>query len=206
MKIETIVLGAIQTNCYLVSAENAALVIDPGEYDPRAAAFLKENAACQRLILLTHSHYDHICGAPRLREETGVPIAVGARDAAALGDPAASLSDYFGGAHTPFAPDRTLSDGETVTVGTLTLEVLETPGHTPGGVCFLAGDVLFSGDTLFADSVGRTDFPGGDTPALLRSLSRLSALGDGVRVYPGHGGETTVGHEKRCNPYMRASR
>ena len=202
-KIKVLPVTELYTNCYLVSADNAALVIDPGEYTDEAADFLNRNPSAEKLILLTHAHFDHIGGADRLRRETGASVAIGCNDAAALSDSEKNLSAGFGFPIKPFSADILLKNGEKFNVGELEITALETPGHTPGGMCFLAESSLFSGDTLFAGSVGRTDFPGGDTRALINSLKTvISALPDGIAVYPGHGGSTTLAAEKRCNPYM----
>lgn len=203
MKIKVLPVTELYTNCYLVSADNAALVIDPGEYTDEAADFLNRNPSAEKLILLTHAHFDHIGGADRLRRETGAKVAIGCNDAAALSDSEKNLSADFGFPINPFSADILLKNGEKFNVGELEITALETPGHTPGGMCFLAESSLFSGDTLFAGSVGRTDFPGGDTRALINSLKTVtSALPDSIAVYPGHGGSTTLAAEKRSNPYM----
>lgn len=203
MKIEVLPVTELYTNCYLVSAGGAAIVIDPGEYNAAAAEFLKRDTAAERLILLTHAHFDHIGGAARLRRETGAEIAIGFKDAPALADPQKNLSARFGYASEPFSADILLKDGEKFTVGELEITALETPGHTPGGMSYLAENALFCGDTLFEGSVGRTDFPGGDTRALLNSLKTvISPLPDSIKIYPGHGNATTLADEKYCNPYM----
>lgn len=203
MKIETISVTPLETNCYLISEKNAAVVIDPGEYSLRAADFLRKNESCERLIILTHAHFDHIGGAARLREETDTPIAIGAGDFDALSDPVLNLSAGFGMPVEPFSADIALHDGELLKTGDIEFKIIETPGHTRGGICLLAENALFSGDTLFAGSVGRTDFPGGNTAALLRSVKeRIAVLPNMTRVYPGHGEPSSIEAEKRSNPYL----
>ncbi len=196
-------LGLIKTNCYLVESPGAAVVIDPGFQTQETVDFLAANAAKERMILITHSHFDHIGGAPALREVTGVPIGIGKGDSAALADPAKNLADRFHAHFAPFVADRTFADGETVQVGDLSFRVIETPGHTVGGVSYLLDGVLFSGDTLFEGTVGRTDFPGGDFKALKKSLRRLMTLDGEVRVLSGHGDETTIARERQTNLFLR---
>lgn len=195
-------VGAYQANCVILSDENGSLaVIDPGDEAPRLLARLQESGETVVAILLTHAHFDHLLAVRELQEATGAPLYVHAADAAALTDAELSLIPP---SRLPYSltADRLLSDGDTVTVGELVLEVLHTPGHTPGSCCYRCGDLLVTGDTLFRGSVGRTDFPGGSTAALFNSLRRLAALPETLRVIAGHGEETTLGRECRCNPYL----
>lgn len=201
MEIRKIVLGEIEVNCYLLSTENAAVVIDCGYYSKEAEDFLNNNSSKERLIILTHGHFDHIGGAPLLREKTGVKIAVCEHDAEALKDPYLSYAAQFRQEITPFTADILLEDGETLKVGDINFKVLNTPGHTSGSICLLCGKILFSGDTLFCESVGRTDI-GGNWGELKKSLAMLMKLDD-VTVYSGHGPTTTIKHEKKFNPYIQ---
>lgn len=203
MKIKTLHLGLIKTNCYLISTEKAAVVIDPGFDRPGTLEFLNENADKQRLILLTHAHFDHIGGAEALREKTGVQIGIGAPDAEGLSDTKLNLSDMFHAKINPFKPDFTYENGDKITVGDIEFKVISTPGHTAGGVSYLTEDKLFSGDTLFENSIGRTDFPGGDLKVLKRSVEKLFALPPETKVFPGHGYSTTIAREKEYNIFVR---
>ena len=202
MEIRALHLGLIKTNCYLISTDKAAAVIDPGFKTEITADFLKANEGKARMILITHAHFDHIGGAEALRNETGVEIGIGELDAPALKDTELNLSDKFHAHILPFSADRTFCDGEKFSIGDIDFEVILTPGHTVGGVSYLSGESLFSGDTLFAGAVGRTDMPGGSLKALKISLKRLTALPNETKVYPGHGDFTTVGYEKENNMFV----
>lgn len=199
MEIKVVHLGILRTNCYLISSDRAAVVIDPGLRDPKITNFLLDAKDKERLILITHAHFDHIAGAPDLREKTGVPIGVGVDDSDALSDPHENLSGRFYPKFPSFKADRTFEDGDIVTVGDLSFQVIKTPGHTVGGVSYLIENALFSGDTLFEGTVGRTDFPGGDIGALKKSVKKLLALDPDTVVYPGHDGFTTIGRERMSN-------
>ncbi len=203
MEIKRIPLGDIQVNCYLVAGESGALLIDPGFFAPEIEEFLNENAGKERLILLTHAHYDHIGAAERLREATDVKIAVGEYENSFLSDPDVNLSRMFGYKLNPFSADILLKDGETLQVGDICAGVMHTPGHTSGGVSFLIGNILFSGDTLFYHSIGRTDFPTGDYGVLSKTVKKLYELDGNTAVLSGHGPETTIAEEKNNNPYIR---
>lgn len=195
-------VGALQANCWLLWDEQKnALLIDPGDEAPRLLHALRERDLTLKAILLTHVHFDHMMAVPALQETTGAPLMVHAGDAPALTDGELSLT-IWQGIPCLLTADRLLQEGDTVTVGDMELAVLHTPGHTPGSCCYRCGDDLFAGDTLFAGSVGRTDFPGGDRMAQRESLRRLAALPDTVRVLSGHESATTIGYEKYHNPYM----
>ena len=195
MKLETMVLGPLATNCSILWDEQTkdAAVIDPGASGQKIADFLTASGLTLRMILLTHSHYDHIGGLRQLHELTGAPVWVSTADST---DPAEMT-------HGRLIFTNTYDDGDELTLGSIKIHVIATPGHTPGGVCLLAGDWLFSGDTLFAGSCGRTDFRGGDQQAMLASLRRLGQLPGNLRVLPGHMEESTLDAERQYNPWMR---
>lgn len=207
MKLYVKPVGTIGTNCYIVVDESGkCAVIDPGAQDEKLIDFLQVHNFKPEYILLTHGHYDHI-GAVKsiLSKYDDCKLAIGKNDAEQLSDVTKSLAtsrtmdekDYI------MAPDLLLADGDQLTVGSLTFSVIDTPGHTRGGVSYLCGDLLFSGDTLFCGDVGRCDLYGGDFATLQESLKKLAALKGDYRVLPGHGPESTLDSERAQNPYMR---
>lgn len=211
MIIRRFVVGGLETNCYLVGCTKTkeALIIDPGfNRKTEAEAILKEidrHSLHVRFIVNTHGHPDHISGNGALKETTGAPILIHEYDAPMLTDSAESPFRMFGlNAFSPPA-DRTLRDGDAIRVGDIALVVLHTPGHSQGSICLLGDDMVFTGDTLFAGSIGRTDLPGASYKEIMRSLkSKLITLADSVKVYPGHGPTSTIGEEKRCNPFLQS--
>lgn len=206
MEVKFLLTGHLATysNCYGILTEKAAIVVDPGRYTLEIAQFLKNNADKTRLILITHAHYDHIGGALQLRKETGVKIAIGKNEEFALSDRAFNLSGRFTPEIPAFNANYTIEDEEEFTVGDVTVKAFETPGHTVGGMCYLINDCLFSGDMLFYETVGRADLPGGNVSDMKESLDRMMWLfSDEIKVYSGHGEATTIGHERKHNPYLR---
>ncbi len=205
MNIRQVPLGDLDTNCYIVwDAAGNALVIDPADSAEYILSVLRQGDLTLQAVVLTHAHFDHMLAAGSLCQTSGAPLYVGAADEPALSDPRRNLSSLFtNGTPVTLTADRLLREGDVLTVGQLSFTVLETPGHTPGCICLLGKGVLFSGDTLFCGSIGRTDFPGGDVPAMMASLHRLTELPEDTVVYSGHGPATTVGREKQTNPYLR---
>lgn len=202
MQIKRQILGEVQTNSYFLENEDVRIIVDPAECTNEMVEFLN-SAEAEKLILLTHAHFDHIKGAKELSILTNTKIAVYELDANATSNPSLNLSAYFGVECAPFSADILLKDNEILTFGKTEIKVIHTPGHTVGSACFLIGDILISGDTLFQFSIGRTDFPGGSFDTIKKSLKRLLTLDDNIKVYSGHGDATTIGKERKRNPYLK---
>jgi glyoxylase-like metal-dependent hydrolase (beta-lactamase superfamily II) len=204
MHIETLVVGYVKTNCYIVYDDSGnAVVIDPGENARAILDFLDRNSLKLRYIFLTHGHFDHILAVPDLKDATGAKVVISEADAACLQYPEKSLAGYFRKKHRPVTPDMLANDGDTFEAGEMKFTYLLTPGHTPGSAVIMSGNVLFTGDTLFEDDCGRCDLPGGDYSEMLRSLRRLYALEGDYDVYPGHDVKTTLSRERIHNVNMR---
>lgn len=212
MIIRQMAVGPIQANCFILGCEETreAVVIDPGDDIDRILTTLAEDRLTVVHIIDTHGHFDHVGANKRLKEVTGADIQIHSADAPMLTQLSASAAAWGLAAENSPTADRLLEDGDTITFGTHTLSVLHTPGHTLGGICLYteyteAGapkKAVFVGDTLFAGSIGRTDFPGGNFDTLISSIrTKLFTLDDGVKVYPGHMNNTTIGVEKRTNPF-----
>lgn len=202
MILRALAVGPMAANCYVVGCDRTkeAAVIDPGGDAMAIFRVITRDGLTVRCIINTHAHVDHIAANSEMKRLTGAELLIHELDAASLKNPVRNLSLLSPLAIRGTAADRTLRDGDVVAAGDLKLEVIHTPGHTPGGISLRCGDALFTGDTLFSGSVGRTDFPGGSFEALLRSLRRLLDLGD-LNVYPGHGPFTTLAAERAENPF-----
>jgi hydroxyacylglutathione hydrolase len=201
-------VGPIATNCYILTDKNGnAAVVDPGDEAPKIIALLRQHDLTPRKILLTHGHFDHIGGVKGLvREYPEIEVCIGKNDVLMLNRGIAHLAwaAYLkAGDYADLRADLQVVQDDEIAVGELTFRVLDTPGHTRGGVCYLCGKYLFSGDTLFLREVGRTDLEGGDYPTLLGSLRRLNALPGDYTVLPGHDDPTTLDAERLHNPYMK---
>ncbi len=205
MLVETLAVGPLQVNCYLVACPrtNHALVIDPGDEGDRILEMIDKLGLKVKMVVNTHGHFDHVGANHQVLAATGVELCmhrddlpllkVAAKQAAGYGLPAVQSPD----------PKRFLENGDLIEVGDLSFEVIHTPGHSPGGICLYGEGHLFSGDTLFAGSIGRTDLPGGDMKQLLSHIrSQLMVLPDATVVHPGHGPESTIGREKTVNPFL----
>lgn len=205
MTLRTLCLGELDTNCYIVWDDNRiAMVVDPADDADKILSVIQSEKLSVAAVVLTHVHFDHLLAAEELCAATGAPLCIGKGDEDALSDPIRNLSGVFQMcAPVRLKTDKLLSDGDILKVGDLSFTVLETPGHTPGCICLMGENVLFAGDALFYDSIGRVDFPGSDVPSMIASLRRLAALPADMRLYSGHGPETTIGRELTCNPYLQ---
>ncbi|HEX5138338.1 MAG TPA: MBL fold metallo-hydrolase [Planctomycetota bacterium] len=205
MLVETIVTGPFQENTYLVAAGKGqpCVLIDPGDEADRIAARIEELALEPEIILNTHGHLDHIGAVPALRARYGIPFAIHPDDRFLLEDVEAQAAMFGLAGYEDPVVDRDLVPGETVEAAGLRFEVVHTPGHSPGHVAFLVDGAAFGGDCLFAGSIGRSDLPGSDPADLRRTLHEVFlSWPDATRVYPGHGPATTIGRERRGNPFL----
>ncbi|MCX5702409.1 MAG: MBL fold metallo-hydrolase [Candidatus Omnitrophica bacterium] len=206
MILETLCLGSMQVNCYVLASEagGQAIIIDPGAEEDKIKRILMRHKLKPAFIINTHGHIDHIgCD-----DEFGVPVYVHRQDAPMLKDPGVNLSAFLISPFSVKSKINPLEDKEKIELGKISLEVIHIPGHTPGGICLLmhkpSNKILFTGDSLFFQGIGRTDFPGADEGILIESIKeKLFKLSDDTVIYPGHGPSSTIGEEKKNNPFLR---
>lgn len=206
MKIIAMEVGVIGTNCYVVINEEQkkGVVIDPGGDADQILEKIKQKGITIEAIFLTHGHSDHIMAVDEVREITGAKVYISEADADMLTKASSNLSVYMGAGREFKAADEFLIDGETITAAGLKFQVVATPGHTKGGICLLCGDTVFCGDTIFSESIGRTDLPGGSYSQILHSIkTKIMVLPDEMKLLPGHGPATTIGWERRRNPFLQ---
>lgn len=210
MKIDCLILGSYQTNCYILRKNSSAgdcLIIDTGLEADELVDFLRVNKLNPIAVILTHGHADHIIGLQLLRQSYhNIKVYIHKLDAGMLTAEVSNLSELTGRPFSTGSADFFLEEGGTIELAGIKLKAFHTPGHTPGGICLYSGDegIVFVGDTLFADSIGRTDFPGGSMARLIKSIKqKLLTLPDETVVYPGHGPATTIAQEKAYNPYLK---
>ncbi|MGQ9726648.1 MAG: MBL fold metallo-hydrolase [Candidatus Bathycorpusculaceae bacterium] len=209
MHVRMFTVGELLTNCYVVSCEQTreALIIDPGFDDIIEAGkifkFISDESLKLKFVLNTHGHPDHTCGNGVVKEKFNVPILIHEFDAPMLGERGKMVADFLVFRNFSPKPDMLVHEGDLVKFGKIILRVMHTPGHSRGGISLLGYKEVFTGDTLFLGSIGRTDFPEGSEPDMMMSLKKLATLPDHFIVYPGHGPITTIGEEKRNNPFLQ---
>lgn len=205
MLLMRLVVGPLQVNCFIIADEKTreAVVIDPGDDAPDILRIVREKGLTVRYIVNTHGHFDHVGANREIKEATGAQILIHEEDAAVMAS-APQHSAVFGMTAKASPPaDRYVRHGDVISAGEVALKVLHTPGHSPGGICLLEQGMVFTGDALFAGSIGRTDFPGGDLLTLLGSIRKnLMSLPDDTKVFSGHGPASTIGDEREENPFL----
>ena len=206
MIIETLKLGSYGANCYIVGSEKSkdVMIIDPGAESSKIKNIIKTKSYNPKFILLTHGHGDHIGGAKDLKKEFNIPVYIHKKDGNMLKDERLNFTKMMYKNGITLNADKFLEDGDKITLDNMKFEVLYTPGHTPGGISIKHKDIVFTGDTLFKGSIGRTDFPGGSYDQLIKSIKeKLLVLDEKTVVYPGHEGKTTIKYEKENNQFLK---
>ena len=205
LTIRSFAVMPFDENCYVVSDDTGeGVVIDPGGMAKEILAYIREKKLSIQAVLDTHGHCDHIGANDAIRDETGAPLYIHKADAPMLSDMRLNLSAFMGFKALSRPAEHLLSEGDKISFGQSELEVIHTPGHTVGGVCFVGDGVVITGDTLFAGSIGRSDFPGGSEVELIGNIKKkLLALPDEMKVYSGHGPSSEIGWERQCNPYLQ---
>jgi hydroxyacylglutathione hydrolase len=206
MKIIKLEVGNLGTNCYIIYCETSreAAIVDAGGNADEIMRLVRQEKLLVKYIINTHGHADHIMGLAEVKAATGAPVLIHEADDEMLTNAALNLSGFMGAKISAAAADQTLVAGDVIEFGTVKLTVRHTPGHTPGGICLVGEGIVLSGDTLFAESIGRTDFPGGSYQQLIDSIQeQLMTLPDDTKVLPGHGPDTTIGWERKMNSFIQ---
>ncbi len=209
LKLETLVVSPFEVNCYLVwnPGDNSGVIIDPGDEDELIIERVEKAGFQPKAVLLTHGHGDHIGAVKPVKEHFNIPLYIGKEDASMLSSPSENVSAVFGYKVVCPPAEHLVADGDVIGFGDLKFTVIFTPGHTRGGVCYFVDRFLFCGDTLFQNSVGRTDLPGGNYETLIDSIDRkLLTLPDDIICFPGHGPSTSIGEERHNNPFISGRR
>ena len=206
LELQKCILGPVYTNCYFLKNKTTGemIVIDPADFPEKIYEKVIQMGGKPAAILLTHGHFDHIMAAQAMKEKYNIPIYACRQEEEMLREPSVNMTSHYG-KNCSIIPDVLLNDLEVFQVAGFTIQIIHTPGHTKGSCCYYIEeeDVLFSGDTVFYGSVGRTDFPGGSTADIVRSLHKLvDSLPEETEVFPGHDASTTIGYEKRYNPFV----
>ena len=203
-KIDTIVVGKLQTNCYIVQSKGQATIVDAGDEPERIMRFVKDIKATPTSIIATHTHFDHVLGVDAIRKALKIPFLIHRDDLPMLKSMQSRVRQFMGfEVAPPPRVDGYLRDGDDINVGDEKIRIIHTPGHSPGSISLNGNGYVLTGDALFNQSIGRTDLPGGDLKTLIDSINeKLFKLGDDTIVYPGHGPETTIGDERLANPFV----
>ena len=204
MNIHTIVVGRLQTNCYVLQSNSTGLVVDPGDEPERILRFLNDIAVKPTYLVATHTHFDHVLGVEAVRAKLKIPFLIHHDDLSMLESMQSRVHQIMGlSVPPPPKVDQFLINGESIAFGEDKVKVIHTPGHSPGSISLAGQGFVLTGDALFNQSIGRTDLPGGDFDALVHSITdHLFKLDDDTIVYPGHGPETSIGDEKMANPFV----
>lgn len=200
MILETVVVGAYQVNCYILAEKEGsqAIIIDPGEDYDRIKKVIDKYKLIPKIIINTHGHIDHI-GA---NDKFGLPVYIHKDDADCISDSKRNMSAFLGSPASFNSKIKTLNDKDRIELGKISLEVIHTPGHTPGSVCLKFDDTVFTGDTLFYEGIGRTDFPYSDSEKMAQSIKKLMDLPDKIKILPGHGQASSIGGERKTNHFI----
>ena len=204
VRIHALVVGQLQTNCYILQSQTEAIIIDPGAEPERIMRLITDTGLTPSRIIATHSHFDHVLGVDKLKRSFEIPFQIHKDDLPILESMQARVRQFMGiDVPPPPRVDGYLQDGDIIKFGTENIRVIHTPGHSPGSISLRGGAYVFTGDALFNHSIGRTDLPGGDLEILVNSIrKRLFTLDDETVVYPGHGPETSIGDERLTNPFV----
>ena len=207
IKINKIMSGIIEENCYIVydSETLKSVIVDPGEDGDKIIKEIEKNGFIPELLVNTHGHYDHISSDEQIRSKYKTPLAIHKNDAEMLSEPNRNGSAMFGNPVSVRKPEMLLEDGQKVSLSFTKFKVIHTPGHTKGGICLLFDGFIITGDTLFAGTIGRTDFPGGSFDEIMQSIEKIKIFDPSTVIYPGHGSRTTLANELRHNPYLNGN-
>lgn len=206
MNITQLTVGQLQVNCYIIQTQlNGAIVIDAGANAQGILSFVEKNGLTLKAIMYTHGHFDHVGAVNELKEKTGAPVYIHTEDEELLVDPKKSFGSFYGmfKSFDSIKPDVLMNDDDIIVIDDVSIKVMHTPGHTKGSCVFIFEDIIFSGDTLFYNSIGRADLYGGNMITLQNSLLKIATLEGDYKILPGHGEHTSLSYEKKTNPYIR---